>query len=74
LGIFEDILGRPHADSDNENPSWEPEESGIEDLTLDDFHLDPKLIINFLLFGFSRDGIDPETRKKSLEIATVFVI
>jgi hypothetical protein len=39
-GVFDDILGRPDADSDDEDPSWEPEESAIEDLTLDDFDLD----------------------------------
>jgi hypothetical protein len=70
LGISEDILGRSHADSDNEDPSWEPEESGTEDLTLDDFNLVPQLIINFLLFEFSLDSIDPEARQKGLEIAS----
>jgi hypothetical protein len=70
LRISEDILRRPHEDSDNEDPSWEPEESGIEDLTLDDFNLDPQLIIDFLLFEFSLDSIDPETRQKGLEIAS----
>jgi hypothetical protein len=70
LGIFEDNLGRPHPDSNNEGPSWEPEESGIEDLTLDDFNSDPQLFIDFLRFGFSLDSIDPETRPKGLEIAS----
>jgi hypothetical protein len=69
LGIFEDILGRPHTDSDNEDLSWEPEESGIEELTLDDFNVDCQLINDFLLFEFSLDSIDPETRQKGLEIA-----
>jgi hypothetical protein len=69
LGIFEDILGRPHTDSENEDPSWEPEESGIEDLTLDDFNFDPQLIIHFLLFEFSLDSINPETTQKGLKIA-----
>jgi hypothetical protein len=43
---------------------------GIEDLALDDFNLDPQLIIDFLLFEFSLDSIDPGTRQKGLEIAS----
>jgi hypothetical protein len=42
LGISEDILGGPDADSDDEERSGESEESGIEDLTVDDFDLDPQ--------------------------------
>jgi hypothetical protein len=33
-------VGGSDTDSDNEDPSWESEELGIEDLTLDDIDLD----------------------------------
>jgi hypothetical protein len=39
--IFEDVLGMLDADSDDEDLSWELDESGIEDLTQDNFELDP---------------------------------
>jgi hypothetical protein len=65
LGVSEDILGRPHEDNDNEDSFWVPEE-----FTLDDFNLDPQLIVDFLLFEFSLDSIDPETRQKGFEIAS----
>jgi hypothetical protein len=65
-GIFEDVLGGSDADSDDEDPSWEPEVSGIKNLTLDDFDLDPRLINEFPLFEFSADVLDPKTAQRGL--------
>jgi hypothetical protein len=46
------------------------EESGIEDIALDNFDLDPQQIIDFLLVEFFADGLHPKTTHKGLEMAS----